>query len=100
MTAMSNRVVLILFIACVLLVGGFLWTIAITFGPMDKPAAQPAAASATGKPSSATPTGLSGVTTVIDSPAEKLKRARTYLEPPLTRGSIDAAKLILKNIPA
>ena len=101
---MTDRKLLILCAGGLLAVGSLLWTVVLTVGPIsNRTSGTPTSAPATpvqGSVPTLGPTNSSGVTTVVDNPANKLKRAQQYLEPPLSRNSINAAKLIIDNIPA
>lgn len=90
---MSDRKLLALVTAALILVGGILWTLALTYklpdgGPI--PSSNP--------PSQPADTASSPTTDL--TPAESLRRAKSYLQPPVTRESIRAAQTALRSIPS
>jgi hypothetical protein len=89
---MTDRKLLALFVGAVILVGGLLWSLALTFTLPNESAPQPAK-------STAQPSNPSSSPITVSAPAENLKRAKRYLESPTTRESIIAAQLALRSIP-
>jgi hypothetical protein len=88
---MTNGKLLALFTGALVLVGGLLWALALTYTP-TKNASQPSRL--TPQSASSDPSPIT-----VSTPAESLKRAKRYLEPPATRESILAAQLALRSIP-
>ena len=88
---MTNGKLLALFTGALVLVGSLLWTLALTYTPTKNES----------QPSRLTPQSASSDPSpiTVSTPAESLKRAKRYLEPPATRESILAAQLALRSIP-
>lgn len=98
---MTDRKLLILFSTGVLVVGGLLWFLALSVArpsgrSSDTSKSSPMAATSSALPGSKR--SSAGVQTMVETPAQKLSRAQSYLEPPVTRESLRAAELIVKNI--
>jgi hypothetical protein len=89
---MSDRKLVTIIVGVVVLVGGLLWTLALTY---RLPAARTSQTSSS-TPSVGTPEPSP---TAVSNPAESLQRAKRYLARPATRESILAAQVALRSIP-